>query len=489
MNADMVDLADSYYTAFLARDPRFDGKFFVGVTTTGIYCRPICPAKPHGKNVTFFDSSHAAEQAGYRPCLRCRPEAAPLSPAWYGTSALVQRALRRILEAGLCNETEETFAAHFGVTSRHLRRLFTLELGKTPKQVYQEQRLALARKLLVETHLPITEIAYAAGFQSIRRFNDAFQKRFLRAPTQVRTEKQPFTKGFPITLRLSYRPPLAWEALLSFLRQHALPDIEFITNTDYIRYYKTNQGAGRVRVTNDSLHSTLVVTFEGFDSKELYDLVQRIRRLFDLDADPLLIAQAIERSPLLRHLQEQKPGIRAPGVWDAFETAVLLVLQHQALPEQTQLWAHLLQRQYGESLSYQAHTFALLPTPRVLAEANLSLLPIPQEKKRILTALSHQVQTGALALVPYQNPQRLQEQLLSIVGMPPWVASSIVMRCLHNPDGFPVSDPVLQDIEQNNPCLYLQQATPWRAYAAHLLWATYASPLFTNPPNKGEPNP
>lgn len=196
---------DTYYQAMLARDARFDGKFFVGVKTTGIYCRPICPAKPKRENVEFFSDYLSAEKAGFRPCMRCRPESAPLSSVWIGKSAMVNRAIKMIHQEETLKFQEETFASLFGVSARHLRRVFMEELGKTPKQIAFEKRLGLARKLLTETNLPITQVAFASGFESIRRFNSAFKEKFKTTPSEVRRLKTANSSG--LVIHLSYRPP------------------------------------------------------------------------------------------------------------------------------------------------------------------------------------------------------------------------------------------------------------------------------------------
>jgi AraC family transcriptional regulator of adaptative response / DNA-3-methyladenine glycosylase II len=309
-----------YYDAMLARDYRFDGKFFVGVKTTGIYCRPICPARPKIENVEFFPSSPAAEKAGYRPCLRCRPEAAPLSPAWYGKSAIVQRSLRAIINVGLAGLSEDEFADKFGVTARHLRRLFVNEIGKTPRQFSEEQKLNLARKMIVETRLPVTDICYSTGFQSLRRFNAAFKARFSRAPSELRKAGPDHLGELSVTsISFSYRPPYNWRALMTYLMRHQTDHVEEITPDTYIRYFPTRKGIGRVILKNEEAKSRLVAYFDSFDHEQFYGLIQNIRRLFDLDADPLLVSSQFERIELLRKLDEKSPGVRAPGCWNGFE--------------------------------------------------------------------------------------------------------------------------------------------------------------------------
>ena len=467
----MSSLSDVYYAAVLARDHRFDGKFFLGVKTTGIYCRPICPARPKQENVEFFESSVLAEKAGYRPCLRCRPEAAPLSPAWYGKSALVQRALRKIIDMGLEHESAEEFAAHFGVTARHLRRLFVEELGKTPKQFYQEQQLNLARKMMVETNIPITEIAYAAGFGSLRRFQDAFKKRFSQPPTKIKAAKaSKQANDATTTLRLSYRPPFQWEALLAYLKRHEIQGIEEISATTYLRYYPTKMGVHQLKVENNAKQSALVVTLDHFDKETLYKMIQNARRLFDLDADPLLISNAFEKSMELRQLEKQHPGMRAPGAWDAFETAVCIVLGQLVSTKQAQALIAALVLQHGDAHSFEGKTVFAFPTPQKLACADLTNIPTTQKRRETIALLSQAIVSGMLQLNPHQDVQTVKKKLLAIPGIGPWTAEYIAMRCLGDPDAFPASDLILKRAAVAQPHLNLHEVRPWRAYAAYLLW-------------------
>lgn len=467
-----------YYDAMLARDYRFDGKFFVGVKTTGIYCRPICPARPKIENVEFFPSAPAAEKSGYRPCLRCRPEAAPLSPAWYGKSAIVQRSLRAIINEGLNGLSEDEFASKFGVTARHLRRLFVSEIGKTPRQFHEEQKLNLARKMLVETRLPVTDICYSAGFQSLRRFNAAFKARFSRTPIALR-KTGPAYRGEPsvTSISLSYRPPYNWRALLTYLMRHQTDHIEEITPDAYIRYFPTRQGIGRVIVKNDEAKSRLVAYFDRFDHEQLYGLIQNIRRLFDLDADPLLVSSQFERIELLRKLDEKSPGVRAPGCWNGLETAVGIILgQVVSMDQARRNMRHLLQS-YGEERQWQDKKVFVFPEAAKLARSDLDSLPVTQIRKRTVRLLAEKVAEGALSLTAHQDPAGVKEKLKAIPGIGDWTAEYIGMRCLSDPDSYPETDLILKRVADIERGMNLQQARPWRAYAAFLLWDAYAGKL------------
>jgi AraC family transcriptional regulator of adaptative response / DNA-3-methyladenine glycosylase II len=474
----MISSHDQFYAAMLARDYRFDGKFFVGVKTTGVYCRPICPARPKIENVEFFPSSLEAEKAGYRPCLRCRPESAPLSPTWYGKSAIVQRSLRAVIGLGLNESSEEQFAEKYGVTARHLRRLFVREIGKTPKQFYQEQRLNLARKMIVETHLSITEIAYEAGFLSLRRFNDAFKSRFSKAPSEIRKAKTPGIKESPFTsLRLSYRPPFHWKSILAYLKRHQIDHIEEIGSDTYIRYFPAQKGMGRVLVENDPKKSCLVAHFDLFDCGQLYGLIQNIRRLFDLDADPLLISTQFEKSDILRNLNQRSPGGRAPGCWNGFETAVAIILGQLVSNEQARRLVHQLVIHYGEAHKWRDKDVFTFPTADKLAQVTFDRVSTTKKRKQTLRTFIQKVASGKISLNPHQDVHQLREQLLSIQGIGNWTVEYIGMRCLGDPDSYPQTDLILQRVQQSDPGLDLRQIRPWRAYAAYLLWDAYAGQL------------
>ena len=285
---------DVYFEAMRTRDHRFDGQFYVGVKTTGIYCRPICPAKPLRKNVEFFQSHLEAEMAGYRPCLRCRPESAPRSPAWIGKSAIVQRALKVIHQKEALEFDENQFADRFGVSARHLRRLFVDEIGKTPKQLCFENRLNLARKLLSETNLKMSEVAFASGFDSIRRFNDSFKKRFHKSPSEIRKIKNVSLDG--IRVSLSYRPPFHFVALLDHYRSHRIGHLEVFELNTYQRWFETDQGLSLVKVSNDENLNCLQVEIPSMLIPKIHFILSRVREMFDLDSDPLVIANSIEKS-------------------------------------------------------------------------------------------------------------------------------------------------------------------------------------------------
>src|SRR6266851_5146433 len=320
---------DACYRAILTRDARFDGRLFFGVRTTGIYCRPVCPVRtPRRENVQFYVSAAAAQEAGFRPCLRCRPETAPESAAWRGTSNTVSRALALIECGALDEEDVETIAARLGVGARQLRRLFRQHLGASPIAVAQTQRVLLARQLIHETQLPMTEVAMASGFGSVRRFNETFQRLFGRAPGALRCAQGQAVAGGAVAVSLSYRPPYDWPAILSFLRLRAIPGVESVSAHSYARTIALHGVCGMVVVEQGNGH-TLRASISCAQLSLLPTIISRMRRLFDVAADPHAIAAHLSEDPALARLVAARPGLRVPGAWDGFELAVRAVLGQQ----------------------------------------------------------------------------------------------------------------------------------------------------------------
>ena len=317
--------ATSCYRAVAARDPRFDGKFFTAVVSTGIFCRPICPAKtPRNENCRFFPSAAAAMAAGFRPCLRCRPETSPGAPAWNGTSAVVTRALRLIEQGALDHSSLPALCDRLGVGERQLRRLFDQHLGASPSAVDGSRRLMLAKKLLTDTALPIGEIAYAAGYRSPRRFREAVRSAYGRAPSAMRGGG---ADSDSIELHLGFRPPYDREAMLSFLAARAIPGVEEVRDGTYRRTVRLGEDVGRFEAHIGDCE--LVARFSGLQAKGLPAAIARVRTLFDLSADPAAIGRGLSGDPVLAELNTRRPGLRVPGAWDGFELCVRAVLGQQ----------------------------------------------------------------------------------------------------------------------------------------------------------------
>lgn len=465
---------DEYYQAMLARDYRFDGKFFVGVKTTGIYCRPICPARPKRQNVEFFGNRLQAEKAGYRPCLRCRPEAAPLSPAWMGKSAIVNRALKMIHNNETIEFDEDRFAEIFGVSARHLRRVFVDEIGKTPKQIAIENRLNLARKLVVETSLPMAHIALASGFQSIRRFNDAFKERFTRAPSELRRQRDSGSES--LVVKLPYRPPIDFDRLLDFYRKHSTGKLEEFTDTHYIRHVKLNSAEGVIRVSNSPDEHALKLEIDFPDVRMIHAIIARVRRMFDLDSDPLLIANGFEASPELAKLLRKYPGLRVPTGWDPYEVAISTVLGQLVTVEFGRALVADLVEFYGEPFKNNPE-IKNFPTPAVLAKSNLQKIRTTGRRKETIREISRMIVSGELSLESTQNAEEFHEKLMQIKGVGLWTADYMTLKVLGHADAFPATDLILARALEIHSKESIAAVSPWRGYGATLLWCEYAGKL------------
>jgi AraC family transcriptional regulator, regulatory protein of adaptative response / DNA-3-methyladenine glycosylase II len=473
-----VKKEDAYYQALRTRDPRFDGKFFVGVKTTGIYCRPICPAKPKPENVVFFSTPFEAERAGFRPCLRCRPESAPRSPAWVGKSAVVQRAIKLLGTQEAIDLDEDEFAARFGVSARHLRRLFIEEIGKTPKQLSFANRLNLARKLISETPLPITEAALASGFHSIRRFNDAFKERFKRSPSQIR--RTPLAREEGLKISLSYRPPFDFDTLLAYYRSHRVGELEWFDDHALHRVVSFGKTVGEIAVSNDPDRSRLLVEIVFPDTTRLHAILSRVRAMFDLDSDPIVVANALETDGRFRSMLKRGPGIRLPSGWDPFESAIAVILGQLVSVEQGRRLVSDLIELLGEESGALAdgRKVRLFPSPQRIASADLTALKTTAIRRRTLKSFSQAVADGTLSLEPTQDVAAFSEKVRAIGGIGPWTASYMALKCLRHTDAFPETDLVLARSLERHPRAALEKLSPWQGYAAALLWREHARDRF-----------
>jgi AraC family transcriptional regulator, regulatory protein of adaptative response / DNA-3-methyladenine glycosylase II len=471
---------DTFYQAMLARDHRFDGKFFVGVKTTGIYCRPICPAKPKRENVEFFPNHLAAERAGYRPCLRCRPESAPQSPAWIGKSALVQRAIKSLNDQDTMDLNEDQFADRFGVTARHLRRLFTEEIGKTPKQLSFENRLNLARKLITETALPISEVAFAAGFQSLRRFNDAFKDRFKKNPTEIRRLRSSNSDG--LTVSIPYRPPFDFNGLLAFYRSHQVGNLEWFEGEVMHRVVAFDKKVGKIAIANDPEHSQLRVEIDFPDTSMVHAIISRVRNLFDLDSDPVVIANSLESDAEIKKILKKHPGIRLPSGWNGFEVAIGAILGQLVSVERGRALVGDLIDLLGQDsgLEREGRSIRLFPTPQKIASSDLKGLKTTTVRKQTLIAFSKLVAAGKLSLESTQDVDQFLKKVVEIRGIGPWTAGYMALKVLRHTDAFPKTDLILARALEIHSEKVISEMSPWRGYVAALLWREYAEVLKKN---------
>jgi AraC family transcriptional regulator, regulatory protein of adaptative response / DNA-3-methyladenine glycosylase II len=467
--------------ARVSRDPRFDGKFFIAVTSTGIYCRPICPVpSPKRANVRYYATAAAAAEAGFRPCLRCRPEVAPGTAAWLGTSALVQRALRLIQGGALDEESVERLAARLGIGPRHLHRLFVQHVGASPITVAQTRRLHFAKHLLDETTLPITEIALAAGFGSVRRFNHTFRKTYGRAPRELRRKR---AHGLAvdaedvIVLRLAFRPPYDWPQVFHFLAARAVPGVERVDERGYARTLIAGGRPAIVCVRPLDGERALELRVRGAAPGALFQVASTARRVFDLAADPQRIALAFERDARLAPLVRRRPGLRIPGAWDPFECAVRAVLGQQVSVKAGRTLAARLVARFGTPIEGAADGLThLFPGPDALAAADLEGLGLTRTRAAALSALARAACDDRL---DFDAPaDDVTAALETLPGLGAWTAQYVALRALGEPDAFPAADLVLRRMATANGRPLTARALqarseawrPWRGYAVLHLW-------------------
>lgn len=471
---------DQCYRALQTRDARFDGRFYTAVKTTGIYCRPICPARiPKFDSCLFVPSAAAAHQLGFRPCLRCRPEIAPGLPGFRGSANTVSRALSLIAEGAFDEHGVEPFAERLGVGARHLRRLFDEHLGASPVSVAQTHRVLFAKRLLNETSLSMTEIALAAGFGSVRRFNDVFRKTYERSPTALQRLQPRADAANGITLKLPYREPYDWPALLGFFATRAIPGVEHVDADSYQRTFALGSARGHVHVRALVDQRALAATIVLDDVRVLGAVVTRLRRVFDLDADATTIDAHLARDPKLRHHVRARPGLRVPGAWDAFELAVRAVLGQQVSVAAATTFAGRLVQRWGEPLGPSQPQQLLFPTPAVIATADLTRIGLTRARSNTLNALALAVVADPHLLEANATLDETVAKLVALPGIGPWTAQYVAMRALREPDAFPASDlgllrAMAVDNKRPTPKQLSQRAEawrPWRAYATLRLWS------------------
>jgi AraC family transcriptional regulator of adaptative response / DNA-3-methyladenine glycosylase II len=485
---------EACYRAFQTRDARFDGRVFVGVTSTGIYCRPICPARtPKFENCRYFGSAAAAQAAGFRPCLRCRPEIAPDLASWRGSSNTVSRGLALIADGALDGGDVEALADRLGVGSRQLRRLFRQHLGATPIAVAQTRRVLFAKQLIQETRMPMVEVAHAAGFGSVRRFNETFRTMFGRPPRELRRRTVNALPDMPVadagvTLQLSYRAPYDWAAMLAYLRARAIPGVELVDGEVYRRTVALDGRFGSIAVANLPARNGLQVTIRFPAVQALPAIVARVRRVFDLGADIETIAAHLSRDPLLAPLVAERPGLRAPGGWDGFELAVRAILGQQVTVTAARRLAATLVAAHGSRLpagaaDHPALTHAF-PTPDAVAAASLEALGMPAARRASLRGLAQAAAADTRLFYPFGTVEEAIARLRALPGVGAWTAQYIALRALREPDAFPAADiGLLRGIAalggpRPSPVELERRSAPWRpwrAYAAQHLWAADAA--------------
>jgi AraC family transcriptional regulator of adaptative response / DNA-3-methyladenine glycosylase II len=464
--------------ARLARDRRFDGKFFIGVLSTGIYCRPICRARTSQEsNVRYFPSAAAAAEAGFRPCLRCRPECSPGTLVWMGTQNTVARAMRLISESGLGDGGVEALAEHLGVGSRHLRRLFLRHLGATPSAVAHTRRLQFAKKLIDETSLPMTQVAFASGFGCVRRFNATILKVYHRTPTKIRrlARREVIQPENQYLFYLNFRPPYHWKRMLEYLAARATPGVEVIELGSYRRSISLNGSYGYVEVSLEKGSNALAVRVQIGDPRSLVFIIERIRTMFDLNADWAVIARTLKTDPILARWLAVYPGLRVPGCWDGFELATRAILGQQISIKHALALATRTVKAFGQPFHPASKLTYCFPTPAVLADANLSSVGVPGVRANTIRALARAVCDGRIAFERIADSHAFLARLSEIPGIGEWVTQYVAMRALGEPDAFPSDDVDLVRAVALSNSRELEQRShawrPWRAYAAMYLWS------------------
>ncbi|MBQ4812235.1 DNA-3-methyladenine glycosylase 2 family protein [Pseudoalteromonas luteoviolacea] len=465
--------------ARLSRDARFDGKFFIAVKTTGIYCRTVCPAHPpKEENVEYFQSAMLAAQSGYRPCLRCRPDSAPDSPAWKGVGATLDRAIKLIDQGALQQNSLPELASRLGVSDRYLRKLFNQHLGVSPKTYALYQQCLFAKKLLHQTSLPITEVALASGFESVRRFNDCFKDQLKLTPTQMRKQREEASSK--VVLRLFYRPPFNWQQMQQFLSARLIEGLEWITPHSYGRYFSWQGHQGLFNATHLEDKHCFEVEIQLDELKVLKPVVNNIRRILDLDADLVQIEQDLALA--LPRAFKLTQGLRLPGIWSLFEAGIRAILGQQVSVQAAKNLVHQLVHQLGE----KAPEGRYFPAPSAIANSDLQFLKMPDSRRQTLIRFAQYFCDT--------NEPEVPDDWLQLKGIGPWTVAYAKMRGQSDPDIFLGSDlGVIKALKAQTaapestiavspeaspepspepiPTLTPDLASPWRSYLTFQLWS------------------
>jgi AraC family transcriptional regulator of adaptative response / DNA-3-methyladenine glycosylase II len=471
--------------ASVARDRRFDGVFFTGVKTTGIYCRPVCPvALPKAENVIYYPSAASCEEAGFRPCRRCRPETAPGTPAWVGSSTTVSRALRLISEDSQIGLPVDELGRRLGVGSRHLRRLFAEHLGASPLTVIRTRRVQFARHLIDQTELSMTQVAASSGFASVRQFNQTIRETFGKPPTELRrayAKQRLAAAPGEIALRLPYRPPFDWAGLLAFLSLRAIPGVEQVDAECYRRVIHTAAGFGSVEVAHEPNSHQLICRLRVPDALELSGCVEAARRLFDLGANPRIIESDLGRDPLLARSLATRRGIRVPGAWEPFELCVRAILGQQVSVKGASTLSGRLVERFGQRIDSSCHDALThgFPAACVLADADIASIGLPKARGAAIRAMAQAVVNGKLSFSGATDAEETRARMCEIPGIGDWTAQYVSMRALGDSDAFPSTDLGLIKVASIGPKRVTAAALrdrsqawrPWRAYAAMCLWS------------------
>ena len=470
------------YRAVTSRDERFDGWFFTAVTSTGIYCRPSCPAlTPKRSNVRFYPTAAAAQTAGFRACRRCRPDAVPGSPAWNNRADVVARAMRLINDGAVEREGVAGLARRLGYTERHLHRLLVAEVGAGPQSLARAQRAHTARLLIETSTLPFAEVAFASGFASVRQFNDTVRDVFATTPTQLRRRaasgNMPVPTAGTLGLRLAHRAPFHGAALVRWLHRRAVPGVEEAGDGVYRRTLRLPHAAGIVELLPGAGHVQARLQLE--DPRDLTAAVRRCRWLLDLDADPVAVDAVLSTDPVLSAAVRRSPGRRVPHTVDGGELAVRAVLGQQVSLAGARTLAGRLVARLGKPLTAVSGALThLFPEPEAIADADLRDIGIPGSRARALTGITRALADGTLNLDAGAARGDATGVLAALPGIGPWTTGYIAMRALGDPDAFPDTDLGLRKaaaaagVQPKHLAAAAHRWRPWRSYAAEYLWST-----------------
>ncbi|MDA5192842.1 DNA-3-methyladenine glycosylase 2 family protein [Govanella unica] len=462
----MTLTADNIRDIIERRDPRYDGRFYFGVSTTRIYCRPICSARPKPENIRIFRSPTEAEIAGFRPCLRCRPDATPGTTLFDGTVTSVTRALRLIDESGDESLDVASLAERLGMTDRHLRRLFDSHLGASPIEILTSKRLHLARQLIEQTGMPVTGIAFAVGFRSVRRFNEAFRALYRMTPSEMRKAGAVVSDADGLRLSLPVRAPYDWDMLMAYFSRHETYGVERVRDGSYQRFLPTDHGYATLHLRHDAKKSALMVTLRDLPLTQVKAVLSALRHMFDSDHNPAHLPSASPIKPL---------GVRLPGAFDGFETALSIILGQLVSTTQAKKKTGDLVRRFGRKLGEDAggEIFAF-PGPADLVDQELETLGMTRARADAMRGLSRAVMSGDIMLSPAADLAATRAKILDLRGIGPWTTEMIAMRVLGDPDAFPKNDLVVARALQQAKVDDSAWATA-RAYLTHCIWRDYAT--------------
>ena len=472
---------EQHYRAAVSKDARFDGVFFIAVTSTGIYCRPSCPAMtPKREHMRFYKTPAAAQQAGFRACKRCRPDASPGSPEWNIRADMTARAMRLIADGIVDREGIDGLARSLGYEQRQVRRVLTAELGASPLALARAQRAQTARVLVETTKLPMGDIAFAAGFASIRQFNATILEVFDTPPSRLReraARHAPATPPGAVCLRLPFRPPIDLPRLFGFLAARAVPGVEEVTASTYRRTISLPNGRGILSLRNVDQAHWVECELELDDLRDVTAAVQRCRRLLDLDADPDAVSGFLASDEVIGPLARACPGRRSPGHVDGDELAMRAVLGQQVSVAAARRLGARLTAEYGKPLARPSGTLThCFPDAATVAAADPAALPMPAARARALVTLAAALASGEVALHPGADRDEAAARLLALPGVGPWTVAYIRMRALSDPDAFPATDVgvlrALAALGAGAGVAVAERWRPWRSYAVHHLWAT-----------------